>query len=51
MVSRKCEHCYAVKPCSMFLTFPDEHQVYLLVYLCRPCARALGYVARKGDEA
>ena len=47
MVSRKCEHCYAVKPCSMFLTFPDEHPVYL----CRLCARALGYVARKGDEA
>ena len=38
-VSLKCEQCYAVKPCTLFL---DEDREGAVIYLCRRCARELG---------
>jgi len=44
-VSRKCEDCFAVKRCRGYAD-PDRPTGCALTYLCRPCARALGYVPR-----
>ena len=41
-VSRKCEQCWTVKRCSAYPVDREDSQA-ALVYLCRPCARDLGY--------
>lgn len=43
MVSKKCDQCWAVKRCQ---AYPSAHpqETGRLVYLCRSCARLLGYV-------
>ena len=38
-VSRTCEDCLTVKRCNAYAGRDGS----ALVYLCRPCARALGY--------
>jgi len=51
MSSQKCSHCLKVKRCQMFPVtkrWPGEPSV---TYLCRPCARELGYTTTaKGDN-
>ncbi len=48
MASRKCEQCRKVKRCLMVL---DKHVTpALIVYICRPCARELGYTERAAKE-
>ena len=44
-ISLKCEQCYRIKPCTLFL---DQDREGAVIYLCRPCARELGFVA--GDS-
>jgi hypothetical protein len=41
-VSRTCEDCFTVKRCNAYAGRDGS----ALVYLCRPCARALGYVPK-----
>ena len=45
MPSLKCYQCGKVKRCQMFESGPnpDAGVVKMIVYLCRPCARELGY--------
>lgn len=38
-VSMRCEQCFQVKRCKLYL---DQDQA--TVYLCRPCARELGFL-------
>jgi len=42
MPSMPCAHCTKIKRCRMYHD-PERQTVE---YLCRPCARALGYLAR-----
>lgn len=45
-VSRPCDHCGKVKRCHMYTgerITESEAQLITMVYLCRPCARELGY--------
>lgn len=44
MPSLKCHHCLKVKRCTMHLTLDRETGATTGTYLCRPCARELGYV-------
>jgi hypothetical protein len=45
MPSLKCYQCGKVKRCSMHQEADRENDLTVsLVYLCRPCARALGYL-------
>ena len=48
-LSRKCDECWQVKRVSAYPVESDSAQSILgrLVYLCRPCARILGYRARQ----
>lgn len=44
-ISRQCEHCFRVKRCNAYAGDrpPSSEDLSRLVYLCRPCARSLGY--------
>jgi hypothetical protein len=48
MPSLKCYQCGKVKRCQMYVRCPEgqpfSQTTAELSYLCRPCARALGYV-------
>ena len=47
MPSMKCHHCGEVKQCSMFVVtkrWPGEPST---TYLCKPCARELGYALKE----
>lgn len=43
-VSRKCDECGKVKRCKMYTRKdPDSPGKVLVLYLCKPDAKALGY--------
>jgi hypothetical protein len=55
--SRQCEECLHVKRCSLYVRatycldptkWPEKHNNFHeeRAYLCRPCARSLGYSPR-----
>ena len=44
-VSRPCQHCSKVKRCTLHR---DGDHEGVIIYLCRPCARALGYHVKEG---
>jgi hypothetical protein len=50
-VSRPCEQCGHVKRCGLYTRLTDSTEERS--YLCRPCARALGYLlpGRSTDRA
>ena len=43
MPSLKCYQCLKVKRCTMHLERDRETGATTGIYLCRPCARELGY--------
>lgn len=45
-VSRLCDECSKVKRCRMYAVDPTEQETSIAghPYLCRSCARELGYV-------
>ena len=44
-VSKLCDQCNKVKRCSMYLSNGGD-----AVYLCRPCARELGYLEKEMER-
>ena len=48
MPSMPCHECRKVKRCRMHL---DERDNNKPIYLCEPCARALGYAEPSAKEA
>lgn len=38
-VSRRCDECGEIKRCSMHVVGESK----VIVYVCKPCARRLGY--------
>ena len=52
-LSRPCDECWSVKRVRAYpVDNPEAAVLGALVYLCRPCARALGYVTpeRRGEK-
>ena len=45
-VSRPCQHCGKVKRCALWRDTDHEGTI---IYLCRPCARVLGYHVKEGE--
>jgi len=52
-ISRKCDECWMVKRVSAYpVDRPVSEVLGSLVYLCRPCARELGYAkSRRAEKA
>ena len=52
-ISRACDECWMVKRVSAYpVDRPESEVLGRLVYLCRPCARSLGYTpsARRTEK-
>lgn len=44
-VSRPCDHCGKAKRCEIYYeSGPKQAGLSMVNYLCRPCARELGYI-------
>jgi len=44
MLSMKCHQCGKVKRCQMYVRYVEGETRADVSYLCRPCARELGYL-------
>ena len=42
-ISRPCDHCFTVKRCHLYQRTAEDRRT--TDYLCRPCARSLGYLS------
>ena len=50
MTSRPCDDCFKIRQCALYRREEEGAAALRLAYLCRPCARRLGYLPKEAKS-